>query len=106
MAVHYYNRSGTWIAFRRFESDEFLFNTSGNSVGRFPWRDDDAVDTHGNYLGSVISNRFLHRKFSAGLRDPSTIAFPSNPGHPGYPSGGVGHFGYDSNLEDIPPGKF
>jgi hypothetical protein len=86
MAVHYFDQAGSWIAFRRDEEDRFIFNTSGEWIGWFPWGDEDAVDTDGQYLGSVIRNRFLQRDY-----------FPFR-GFPGF----AGFFSHASGFSDVP----
>jgi len=99
MAVlHYFNSMGEWIAFRRHRDDHFLFDKHGNWVGWFPWHDNDAVDTKGNYLGTVVEGDRFYRR----------IAYQpvkGKPGYPGYP-GHVGYAGYPGHAayRSPPPG--
>jgi hypothetical protein len=74
--VHYFfNSSGEWIAFRK---DKWLFDTKGTWVGWFPWGDADAVDTQGNYLGTIVNKNRLYQ-FSG-------HPYRGYPGYPGYPA--------------------
>jgi len=101
MTVHYFDSAGNWIAFRRRPDDKYLFNKSGSWIGWFPWGDDDAVDTHGEYLGTVVKNRLL-RKTSPRYRGyPGYPGYPGYAGYPGYP-GYAGYFGHTSGYGDVP----
>jgi hypothetical protein len=91
MTQFFFNTGGDWIAFRRSTSDRYLFNRSGQWVGWFPWGDNDAVDTRGNYLGTIVKNRFV-RFTSRPYR-----GYPGYPGYPGY----AGYSGYVAGAEEI-----
>lgn len=88
MAQFFFDMGGTWIAFRRHEDDKYLFDASGQWIGWFPWGDDDAVDTQGQYLGTIVRNRL--------------VRFHARPyrGYPGYP-GYAGYAGYIPGASDI-----
>lgn len=72
----YFNIHGDFIAFRRFDKDMFLFGTDGKVMGWFPWRDNDAVNMHGDYLGTAVGDRFV-RNLAQKYRE-----YPGNPGFP------------------------
>ena len=71
-----FNSSGNWIAFR---VGKYVFNTHGRWIGWLPWGDEDVVDTHGNYLGTIVDGdrfyRFHYRPYRG---------YPGYPGYPGY----------------------
>ncbi|QFU90491.1 hypothetical protein [Amycolatopsis sp. YIM 10] len=101
MAIHYYDSSGLWIAFRRKEGDRYLFNSHAEWIGWFPWGDKDAVTTTGDYLGTVVTDRLLHRHHQPYRGYPGFPGFPGYPGHPSYP----GHWGPRSlpaGFVDVP----
>ncbi|GAB2788836.1 hypothetical protein [Amycolatopsis magusensis] len=101
MAIHYYDSSGLWIAFRRKPDDRYLFNSHAAWIGWFPWRDADAVTTTGDYLGTIVGDRFLHRHRQPYRGYPGFPGFPGYPGHPAYP----GHWGPRSlpaGFADVP----
>jgi hypothetical protein len=75
-AQYYFSISGEFIAYRRFAGDPFLFGTTGKLIGWFPWRDNDVVNKHGDYLGTVVGDRFV-RNMAQKYRE-----YPGNPGFP------------------------
>src|ERR1700687_5369790 len=86
MSTHFlFNSSGEWIAFRRHASDNYLFDCDGEWVGWFPWGDDDAVDTDGNYLGTIVNgNRLVSFSARPYRGYPGYPRYPVYPGYPGY----------------------
>jgi fermentation-respiration switch protein FrsA (DUF1100 family) len=90
MASFLYDSHGAWIAFRRSDG-HYLFNKAGKWIGWFPWGDQDAVDTKGSYLGSVVADRLLKR---------AGYVYRGYPGYPGYP-GYAGYFGMPSGYSDV-----
>lgn len=103
MAHFLFNSHGNVIAFRRTEDDKFLWDKNGNWIGWFPWGDDDAVDKHGKYLGTVVKNRLLRRNNQPYRGYPGYPGYPGYAGYPGYP-GYAGYFGYVSGFGDVPEG--
>ena len=88
MSVHYlFNSRGDWIAFRK---GKFVFDTDGNWIGWLPWEDLEIVDTNGEYLGTIVRDRFYRFNNRSYRGYPG---YPSNPGYPGYP-GYPGNPGY------------
>jgi hypothetical protein len=100
MTAFLYNSRGQVIAFRRSPDDRYLFDKSGNWIGWFPWGDDDAVTTSGQYLGTVIGSRLLRRR-SQGYRGyPGYPGYPGYAGYPGYP-GFAGYSPLPAGYEDV-----
>ena len=92
-----YDSSGKWIAFK---VGKYLFNTSSDWIGWFPWQD-IAVDVEGHYLGTI----FLNNRLLVNLNQP-WLPYPGYPGYPGYPEypgypGFIGYCGHISNTVDI-----
>lgn len=85
MTTFLFNRAGRPAAFRRTPDDKFLWNIHGHWIGWFPWGDADAVDKSGDYLGTVVNDRLLHRSY-----------FP----YPGY-GGHAGYAGYLPGFEEV-----
>lgn len=100
MLVFYFNRGGSPVAFRRSEDDTFLFDTGGRWIGWFPWRDADAVDTTGTYLGTVVGDRLLSRVSQPYRGYPGYPGYPGFAGYPGYP-GHVGSAGHQPGYRDV-----
>jgi hypothetical protein len=46
-----FNSRGQWIAFLK---GKHMFDTNGNWVGWLPWKDNDVVDTNGEYMGTIV----------------------------------------------------
>ena len=84
MEVQYlFNSKGDWIAFRK---GKHLFAPRGDWLGWFPWGDDVAVDTYGEYLGTVYLGKRLYRFDDPKYRGyPGSTPSPGNPGYPGSP---------------------
>ncbi|MCW2830146.1 MAG: hypothetical protein JWP31_838 [Aeromicrobium sp.] len=61
MSVYLFDMDGEPVAFRRTWTDPHLFDLDGAWIGWFPWDDNDAVDGHGHYLGSVVDDRLVSR---------------------------------------------
>lgn len=80
---HFFDSSGQWVAFRLHRNDRYLFNAKGKWIGWFPWKDGEAVDIHGRYLGTVLDTDRIYRKTSS---PPSgrKAGFVSPPGDLGY----------------------
>lgn len=101
MATFLYDTDGRAVAFRRHDGDAFLFNLRGQWIGWFPWDDDEAVDTHGRYLATVVENRLLRLKGNVFRPHPG---YPSHPGSATTPGSApfAGFFGIRSRFEDVP----
>lgn len=87
-AQYLFDSDGKWIAFRR---GGYLFTPMGTWIGWFPWGDDYAVDTRGDYLGTVYLDERLYR-----FRDAEYRGYPGkpeDPGYQGYPGGYSGPIG-------------
>lgn len=69
-------------------------------IGWFPWGNEDALDQQGNYLGTVVGNRFLARVSPIFRGYPGYPGYPGYAGYPGYP-GFAGYAGYISGFTDI-----
>lgn len=82
-AQYYFNISGEFIAYRRFEGDPFLFGTTGKLIGWFPWRDNDVVNKHGDYLGTVVGDRFVRNMAQKYREYPGSPGFPERAHFPG-----------------------
>lgn len=93
MDVQYlFDSDGEWVAFRK---GNHLFAPMGEWMGWFPWDDEDAVDTDGDYLGTVHLGERLYKFDNYEYR-----GYPGRPEHPGYP----GYPGYPGHVErDFPP---
>jgi hypothetical protein len=104
MAVFYFDLAGNPIAFRRRADDKFLFDKDGNWIGWFPWKDNDAVDQQGDYLGTVSGNRLLAKVSPTFRGYPGYPGYPGYAGYPGYP-GYAGYAGYKSGFVDVAPGR-
>lgn len=100
MTIFYFNINGNPVAFRRQPDDKYLFDTTGNWIGWFPWGNEDALDQQGNYLGTVVGNRFLARVSPIFRGYPGYPGYPGYAGYPGYP-GFAGYAGYISGFTDI-----
>lgn len=100
---YYFNTRGEFVAFRPAKDGRFLFDKSGRWIGWFPWEDVDAVDTQGNYLGTVVGNRFVARVNQPYRGYPGYPGYPGYAGYPGYPGYG-GHSGHLSGYEVKRPG--
>jgi hypothetical protein len=101
MTEHLYDSAGTFITFRRSDTDKYLFDADGNWIGWLPYGDLDVHDTDGAYLGTITGNRLLrlaNRPFR-GLPGP-----PGLPGLPGLPElpGLVGPIALPPGAQDIP----
>lgn len=96
---HYYSSSGEWIAFRRSETDRYLFDRKGNWIGWFPWDDKDIVDIEGKYLGTVLYGERIYRKKEP-APDRREAGFVMDPGPAKY----VGYPGFAAHL--APPYGF
>jgi len=95
-----FNSSGEWIAFRIGKN---LFNSDAEWVGWFPWGDDDAVTTDGDYLGTVCNgNRFYYFSNKPYRGYPGYPGYPGYHGYPGYP----GFAGYSSLPSGASDAKF
>jgi len=89
---YYFDSSGQWVAFRLHRNDPYLFNKKGKWIGWFPWKDDEAVDVHGRYLGTVLDTNRIYRKKPSKPREtsvpsgrkPGFVLPPSIPGYAGY----------------------
>lgn len=88
MTTYYFDSRGKWIAFRTSPTDAYLYDKKGKWVGWFPWNDEDAVDTHGRYLGTLVGDRLLRK------------AHAPHRGYPGF-AGGVGLPAGYSDLGEI-----
>lgn len=100
---HYFNSSGEWIAFRRTPTDRYLFDRHGNWVGWFPWNDNEAVDSEGNYLGTIVDGNRFYRRTKAKLDRPHPgFAVPPGPTvkarHPGYAAYSGPPLGFDDAV--------
>lgn len=96
-----YDMAGNWIAFRTAYDGKYLFDTTGEWIGWFPWDDNDAVDRDGNYLGTVIDNRLLQRLDHGYRTNPGYPGAPAFPGHIGFP-GSTGYYGGLPGYADVP----
>lgn len=99
---HYFSSSGEWIAFRRSETDRYLFDRKGNWIGWFPWDDKDIVDIDGQYLGTVLYGERIYRR-SAPSPDRREAGFVMDPGpakYVGYP-GFAAHLAPPSGFKDV-----
>ncbi|GAA1411670.1 hypothetical protein GCM10009662_52470 [Catellatospora coxensis] len=105
MTVYLFNSNGDWIAFRRSESDRYLWGSDSRWLGWFPWGDEHAVGTSGNYLGSVVRGNRLLAKLSPPSR--ANPAQPSSPAQPASPSSPASRAAIPmpSGFGDIPPAK-
>lgn len=85
--IHYFSSSGEWIAYRRSESDRYLFDRKGNWIGWFPWNDNEIVDINGQYLGTVFYKNRIFRKISPARkrREAGFVVHPGPGGYAGYP---------------------
>ncbi len=88
---HLFDSRGTWVAFRR---GKYVFDPSGAWIGWLPWDDEEIVDTHGEYFGTIVhrGKPRLYRILSHPYR-----GYPGHPGYPGYP----GYPGFAAF--DLPP---
>ncbi|KQV07920.1 hypothetical protein [Leifsonia sp. Root112D2] len=101
MTTFLYDMAGNWIAFRTAYDGKYLFDTTGEWIGWFPWDDNDAVDRDGNYLGTVIDNRLLQRLDHGYRTNPGYPGAPAFPGHVGFP-GSTGYYGGLPGYADVP----
>jgi hypothetical protein len=101
MAEFLFNSSGDVIGLRRAPDDRFLFDPSGNWIGWFPWGDDDAVDQKGEYLGTVVGNRFVEFTNHPYRGYPGYPGYPGYAGYPGYP-GYAGYSPLPAMARDVP----
>ena len=53
MVEYLFDYSGNWIAFK---IGKFLYNEDGDWIGWFPYEEKIAVDTDGEYLGTIYKN--------------------------------------------------
>jgi hypothetical protein len=60
MTEHLYDSAGNFIAFRRSDTDKYVFDADGNWIGWLPYGGPDVRDTHGAYLGMLTGNRLRH----------------------------------------------
>lgn len=98
---YYFDLSGDWIAFRRNDTDKYLFNKNGSWIGWFPWSDNDAVTPDGRYLGTVERDRLLRRTNPTYRGYPGYPPYPPYPAYPAYPPY-ARHLGYAPGYEDVP----
>jgi len=96
----FFNSSGSFVAFRRSKTDRFLFDSSGNWIGWFPWGDEQAVDQSGSYLGTVVRNRLLKDLRARYRGYPGYPGYPGYAGYPGYP-GFAGYVAKPAMFDDI-----
>ena len=92
MSVQYlFDSRGEWVAFRK---GKYVFDRNGDWIGWLPWDDDDIVDTHGEYLGTIVrrSKPRLYR-----MRAHPYRGYPGYPGYPGYAGPDLPPFG----AEDV-----
>lgn len=104
VAEFLFDSGGSPVAFRRDPDDKFLWDPDGNWIGWFPWGDSDAVDTEGEYLGTVVGNRLLHRTSQPYRGYPGYPGYPGFAGYPGY-GGFAGYAGYLPGFEDVESGR-
>lgn len=95
-----YDSHGKAIAFRSSPEDRWLWDTHGHWIGWFPWGDDDACSKTGEYLGTVVGNRFLHRTYQPYRGYPGYPGYPGYAGYPGY-GGHAGHCSMPSGFRDL-----
>lgn len=101
--IYLFDTTGNWIAFKK---DNYLFNTSCEWIGWFPYSDDKniAVDINGSYLGTIYGNRLLYNLHQLFLPYPGYPGYPGFPGYPGYP-GFAGFSGFIPETKDIDKSK-
>ena len=91
---HLFDSRGEWVAFRQ---GKYVFDRNGDWIGWLPWNDDDIVDTHGEYLGTIVRREKprLYRMRAHPYRGyPGYPEYLGYPGYPGYPG---------SAAPDFPP---
>lgn len=83
---HFFDSYGQWVAFRLHSTDQYLFNAKGKWIGWFPWKDGEAVDIHGRYLGTVLDRDRIYRKTSnpPNGRKAGFVSPPGDSGYAGY----------------------
>ena len=63
-----------------------------------PWDDNDVVDVHGNYLGTIFPNNRLFKVIYKPYRGyPGYLGYPGYAGYPGYP----GYSPIPANAADV-----
>ena len=97
MVTYLFNSTGEWICFKK---GKHLFNTEGEWIGWFPWDDSEAVDTDGNYLGTIYRNRFIYFNNRPYRGYPGYPGYHDYPGYPGYP-GFAGYLPLPANARDV-----
>jgi len=99
---YYFNTSGEWIAFRRSETDRYLFDRKGNWIGWLPWNHKEIVDINGQYLGTVVYGDRIYQRASRGLnrREAGFVMDPGTAGYAGYP-GFAAHRAPPRGFKDI-----
>lgn len=98
MIKHLYNSDGLWVAFKK---GVYLFDTSGKWLGWFPEKSAEAVDIHGEYLGTIVDkNRFYHLAYNTQNEFPPYPGYPGDMLSPGYP-GYAGHSPLPFGAEDV-----
>lgn len=75
---HLFSSAGRWVAFRL---GKYVFTRSGEWIGSLPWGDEDIVEVHGEYLGTICGGNRLYR-----FRNHSYRGYPGYPGYPGFAS--------------------
>ena len=99
MTVNYlFDYSGNWIAFKM---GKYLYNKNGDWIGWFPYNEKIAVDTNGEYLGTIYNiNRLVFDTHQSHIPYPG---YPGNPGYPGYPGspGSIWSCGSIGGVKDI-----
>ena len=98
MSVYLFDMGGRPVAFRRTWTDPHVFDLDGHWVGWFPWDDNDAVDQHGDYLGTVVDDRLVRRNDWCGRPCTGTSSDPGpveRTGTPGTPHHFFNRFAYE-----------
>src|SRR5437763_13667084 len=81
-AQHLFDSAGKWIAFRVGDN---VFDTFGGWIGWLPWGDQDVVDIHGEYLGTIFGDRLFRLAGHPYRGYPGRAPNPEYPGYPGFP---------------------
>ena len=97
--LYLFNSKGEWIAFR---IGNMLYNKNANWIGWFPWKNNIAVTTEGEYLGTIYRDRILLYDLNQPyLGYPGYPGYSGYPGYPGYP-GYIGYVGLLAGTKDVP----
>lgn len=95
-----FDSSGKAVAFRRSDTDQYVFDSRGNWIGWLPFDDLDVHTARGNYLGTIVGDRLFHLGQRPYRGYPGYPGYPGYAGYPGYP-GHAGHVALPAGARDL-----